>query len=530
MFEKIKKLKEEGYTPSTIIDIGAYKGLWTDKVMEIYPDAKYYLFEGIDYEELDRFEKKEKVKVYKNILLNDKIEEVEWYEERNTGDSFFKETSKIFNNTIPKKRKTIDMNSIMERDGIIINGLQHFYENILIKIDCQGAEIPILKGSSRIWGITDFIILEMPLFGKYNEGVPNFSEHIKFMNSIGFIPYQIMESHYINNYNMQVDIMFVNKNRDYYSKIKQKPQIYSTMLTNFLRTHVINYVTEKKKKNPDYKVIDIGGSAKYTNWSHSIIDYIVDINKPNVNEDKIKYFAMNVNYESEWKEILEYVEKNGKFDFCICSHIIEDISLPQVMLNNLNKIAKEGFIGIPSKYRELSKVEGEYMGYIHHRWIYSIKDNKLLGFPKVNFIESEKKLIEISNSSNDLLDLSFFWKNGVPYKMINDNYLGPTANDVKKYYDELLEDDVDEIKKELEIGQTPYHINYIKTFGKINGDFINVKLLTENIVEDLKKMEDYGFIPFDIKLTSKSQINEMNIIFINKNHEHNIIVQRKLLK
>ena len=27
----------------------------------------------------------------KNVLLNDKIEEVDWYEERNTGDSFFKE-------------------------------------------------------------------------------------------------------------------------------------------------------------------------------------------------------------------------------------------------------------------------------------------------------------------------------------------------------------------------------------------------------------------------------------------------------
>ena len=49
-------------------------------------------------------------------------------------------------------------------------------KNIFIKIDCQGAEIPILKGSEKILSRTDFIVIEMPLFGQYNEGVPNFLE------------------------------------------------------------------------------------------------------------------------------------------------------------------------------------------------------------------------------------------------------------------------------------------------------------------------------------------------------------------
>ena len=33
----------------------------------------------------------------------------------------------------------------------------------------------------------------MPLFGQYNEGVPNFLEHIKFMDSIGFITFDIVD-------------------------------------------------------------------------------------------------------------------------------------------------------------------------------------------------------------------------------------------------------------------------------------------------------------------------------------------------
>lgn len=62
---------------------------------------------------------------------------------------------------------------------------------------------------------TNFIILEMPLFGQYNEGVTNFLEHIEYMNSIGFIIFDIIENHYINGFNMQVDVLFINKNHGF---------------------------------------------------------------------------------------------------------------------------------------------------------------------------------------------------------------------------------------------------------------------------------------------------------------------------
>ena len=51
----------------------------------------------------------------------------------------------------------------------------------------------------------------MPLFGQYNEGVPNFIEHISYMDSIGFVPYDIIGNHYINGFNMQIDMLFINK-------------------------------------------------------------------------------------------------------------------------------------------------------------------------------------------------------------------------------------------------------------------------------------------------------------------------------
>ena len=94
-------------------------------------------------------------------------------------------------------------------------------KNILIKIDCQGAEIPILKGATNILQKTDFIVLEIPLFGVYNEGVPSFETHITFMKSIGFLPYDILDSHYMNGFNMQIDMLFINKSHNFNTMVNK---------------------------------------------------------------------------------------------------------------------------------------------------------------------------------------------------------------------------------------------------------------------------------------------------------------------
>ena len=44
MFDRINVLKNKGYYPDTILDIGAHHGNWTNRMKEIY-NSKYYLFE-----------------------------------------------------------------------------------------------------------------------------------------------------------------------------------------------------------------------------------------------------------------------------------------------------------------------------------------------------------------------------------------------------------------------------------------------------------------------------------------------------
>ena len=210
MFDKIQILQKKGYVPNAILDIGAYKGFWTEQMHPIYKNSEYYLFEAINYTDLDRYKTVPNIHVYKNVLLNDKIEVVDWYEKQNTGDSFFKEKTHLFTSCKPTKKFTIDLDTFIKQKNILQN-----INHILIKIDCQWAEINILNGAKSLLPNTGFIILEMPLFGQYNEGVPNFLSHIQFMDSVGFVPYDIVDNHYINDFNMQVDILFINKNHEF---------------------------------------------------------------------------------------------------------------------------------------------------------------------------------------------------------------------------------------------------------------------------------------------------------------------------
>lgn len=216
MFSHIASLRNKGFNPTHIFDVGAHHGNWTNSCSDIFPTAKYYMFEAIDYTELQKYKQYSNIKVC-NEVLNDKIETVTWYEMRNEGDSMFKEKTQHFSNCNEILRQTNTLNNCVNQYNIKINT----NESVLIKIDCQGAEIPILKGASELLANTDFIILEVPMFGQYNENVPSFLEHIQYMDSIGYITYDIVDHHYVENFNIQVDVLFIKKTHALCTTVQQ---------------------------------------------------------------------------------------------------------------------------------------------------------------------------------------------------------------------------------------------------------------------------------------------------------------------
>ena len=212
--------------------------------------------------------------------------------------------------------------------------------------------------------------------------------------------------------------------------------IYSIQISNQNRQSVIDYILSKKKLGK-FTVVDVGGSM--FGWSIPYVDAIIDFNSPPDCNKNIKHFMCDITNPYNYDEISTYILENGKFDFCICTHTLEDIMNPDFVLSKIAQISNEGYIAFPSKYRELSYCEGNWRGYIHHRWIFAIKNNVLVGFPKIGYLESTNLFNSVMDLSENRQDLSFFWKEKIEFQYLNNNFLGPTAQLVIGYYNNLCD-------------------------------------------------------------------------------------------
>ena len=211
-------------------------------------------------------------------------------------------------------------------------------------------------------------------------------------------------------------------------------QLYIHTEELYGRPEVLNYVGKLKETTPNFTLIDIG--ASHNPFNPNLLTHTFDL-RPNNLENKHSFLGDMNSYE-DWVQIFEYVEQHGKFDFCNCTHTLEDIAYPMAALKYMPRIAKEGFIAVPSKYYEL-QYRDQYRGGIHHRWIFDNKNGKLVGYPKINLIETLTWHPHgVTIEENAGTELRMFWKDSIDYEIINNDYLGPTAEAVVNMYQGLL--------------------------------------------------------------------------------------------
>lgn len=193
------------------------------------------------------------------------------------------------------------------------------------------------------------------------------------------------------------------------------------------RGEVLDYL----KENNFTRVIDVG--ATMNGWSKDFMTHYLDINKWE-NFSQIGFHG-NICLYSTWEPVLVDVQKNGLFDFAICSHVLEDIASPQFVCEMLCRIAKGGFIAVPSKNTELSKgINGPYLGYVHHRWIYNKENNKFVAYPKLNFLEFYDHSHIINKFYPTINELCFFWKDNFELTIANNDFMGPNVESVYGYF------------------------------------------------------------------------------------------------
>ena len=196
------KLKNEyGFNPKICYDIGAAVLHWTRHAKKIWNDAEIILFDAFDpYEEL--------YKDYKyniGVLSDENNKIVKFYQNDFFfgGNSYYREigykNGELFpvENYLEKKTYTLD--SIVEE--------KKFPYPDLIKIDVQGSELDILKGSKNVLKHVKYLIVELQ-HTHYNEGAPLCDSTIEYLSSIGF---KCISPKFSNN-GPDADYCFVNTN------------------------------------------------------------------------------------------------------------------------------------------------------------------------------------------------------------------------------------------------------------------------------------------------------------------------------
>ena len=82
---------------------------------------------------------------------------------------------------------------------------------------------------------------------------------------------------------------------------------------------------------------------------------------------------------------------DGQFDFAVCSHTLEDVRDPVFVCSELQRVAKAGYIEVPSRLEEQSwGVVGPWVGWSHHRWLVDVSDDAIAFVAKPHAIHGQE--------------------------------------------------------------------------------------------------------------------------------------------
>lgn len=69
---------------------------------------------------------------------------------------------------------------------------------------------------------------------------------------------------------------------------------------------------------------------------------------------------------------------DGQFDFAVCAHTLEDLRDPVWVCAELNRVARAGYIEVPSRLEEQSwGLHGAFVGWSHHRWLCEVGEGSI---------------------------------------------------------------------------------------------------------------------------------------------------------
>lgn len=220
-------------------------------------------------------------------------------------------------------------------------------------------------------------------------------------------------------------------------------------------------IIEKFKLKSTDRVLDVGGSMKQ--HQEIKVDTLVDLIRPEESPyNKSTLLAKKFVRVDVTKEKLPFKDK--KFDFCLCTHTLEDLYNPFRLIDEMSRVARRGYITTPSMGKDMVFSHFNLIdwrtgarrvpGVAHHKWFFIKQEGIMQIIPK-NYSLLYTPRFHVTKWKGDD-EFQYYWQEKIKYREIKDYDFSELIN----FYTGFL----DRNRKKTRIGSTlffwdnPYYL------------------------------------------------------------------------
>ena len=177
------------------------------------------------------------------------------------------------------------------------------------------------------------------------------------------------------------------------------------MIKRTSKSHIDKILSEKK----NWKILDIGCGFNPNQYATTICD-VLDLKEHYSDKKFVKLDNENLPFG------------DNEFDFVIASHVLEHVKDPTKFLNEISRVANQGYIEVPTKLEDNLVFENKK----DHLWHLTFDDvNQVINITKkIQFFEpilAVSSIKKLNNYFRDSLLLELHWENSVEFKLNENN-------------------------------------------------------------------------------------------------------------
>jgi FkbM family methyltransferase len=201
----LERLKALGFSPDTILDVGANAGDWARGVWGVWGASVplVLMVEGFE-EHAGALEATGFPFVVSLAGALPRLVDFYVSAHAHTGNSVFRENSKHAEEFLPQQRP------VRTLDQLVASYASGTARPQLLKLDVQGYELEVLKGATGVLASVEVLLVETSIV-QWNSGAPLTAEVLGVLDCLGFQVLDVLDTARLQGHAIQVDFLLVRK-------------------------------------------------------------------------------------------------------------------------------------------------------------------------------------------------------------------------------------------------------------------------------------------------------------------------------